>query len=128
MRERGLKVTLVVVGVFFTALVYRWGSVLWERNEAAYAEIMMMSLYVTLGVFLLLASRNPAEHRSLIAFAAWSSLAHAVTMALQAISDVSERMHLLFGVALFTIIGIVLMAFYPAKAEKSVARAGVATS
>lgn len=128
MRERGLKVTLVVVGVFFTALVYRWGSVLWERNEAAYAEIMMMSLYVTLGVFLLLASRNPAEHRSLIAFAAWSSLAHAVTMALQAISDVSERMHLLFGVALFTIIGIVLMAFYPAKAEKSVAGAGVATS
>jgi hypothetical protein len=128
MRERGLKVTLVVVGLFFTALVYRWGSVLWERNEAAYAEIMMMSLYVTLGVFLLLASRNPAEHRSLIAFAAWSSLAHAATMALQAISDVSERVHLLFGVALFTIIGIVLMAFYPAKGEKSAARASVATS
>ena len=128
MRERGLKVTLVVVGLFFTALVYRWGSVLWERNEAAYAEIMMMSLYVTLGVFLLLASRNPAEHRSLIAFAAWSSLAHAVTMALQAISDVSERIHLLFGVALFTIIGIVLMAFSPAKVEKSGARASVATS
>ena len=62
MRERGLKLTLVVVGLFFMSLVYRWGVVLWERNEAAYAEIMMMSLYVTLGVFLLRASRNPTEH------------------------------------------------------------------
>ncbi len=128
MRERGMKVTLVVVGLFFTALVYRWGSVLWERNEAAYTEIMMMSLYVTMGIFLLLASRNPAEHRSLIAFAAWSSLAHAVTMALQAISDVSERMHLLFGVALFGIIGLILIVFTPAKAGKAVVRASVATS
>ena len=128
MRQRGLKVTRVVVGLFFTALVYRWGSVLWERNEAAYAEIMMMSLYVTLGVFLLLASRNPAEHRSLIAFAAWSSLAHAATMALQAISDVSERLHLLFGVALFGIIGVVLIALTPAKSEKGVIRTSVVTS
>ena len=128
MRERGLKVTLVVVGLFFTALVYRWGSVLWERNQAAYAEIMMMSLYVTLGVFLLLASRKPAEHSSLIAFAAWSSLAHAATMALQAISDVSERTHLLFGVALFGMIGVVLIALTPAKAEKGVVGTSVAPS
>ena len=89
MRERGLKVTLVVVGLFFTALLYRWGSVLWERNEAAYTEIMMMSLYVTLGIFLLQASRNPAKHRSLIAFAAWSSMAHAATMALRLTGSIS---------------------------------------
>ena len=31
---------------------------------------MMLSVYATLGVFLLLASRNPSAHRSLIAFAA----------------------------------------------------------
>jgi hypothetical protein len=42
---------------------------------------MMMSLYATLGVFLLLAARNPSEHRSLIAFTAWSSFAHAALMA-----------------------------------------------
>ena len=127
MRERGLKVTLVVVGLFFTALLYRWGSVLWERNEAAYTEIMMMSLYVTLGIFLLQASRNPAKHRSLIAFAAWSSIAHAATMALQAISDASDRMHLLFGVVLFAMIGMVLIVLTPAKAGKAVARESAAT-
>jgi hypothetical protein len=38
---------------------------------------MMLSLYVTLGIFLLLAARNPSAHRSVIGFAAWSSLAHA---------------------------------------------------
>ena len=44
------------------------------------ALAMMMSLYATLGVFLLLASRNPSAHRSLIAFTAWSSFAHATVM------------------------------------------------
>lgn len=39
---------------------------------------MMLSVYVTLGVFLLFASRNPSANRSLIAFTAWSSFAHAL--------------------------------------------------
>jgi hypothetical protein len=55
---------------------------------------MMLSIYVTLGIFLLLASRNPSAHRSLIAFAAWSSLAHAAVMTVQSRSDVGERVHL----------------------------------
>jgi hypothetical protein len=36
----------------------------------------MLSLYVTLGIFLLLAARNPSANRSLVAFTAWSSFAH----------------------------------------------------
>jgi uncharacterized membrane protein YoaK (UPF0700 family) len=42
---------------------------------------MMLSLYVALGIFLLLAARNPSAHRSVIAFAAWSSFAHGAVMA-----------------------------------------------
>ena len=38
---------------------------------------MFLSFYVALGPFLLLAARKPSSHRSLIAFAAWLSLAHA---------------------------------------------------
>jgi len=76
---------------------------------------MMLSIYATLGVFLLLASRNPSAHRSLIAFAAWSSIAHAATMAVQAIGDVSERMHLLIGVLLFAIIGLALIVVSPPR-------------
>jgi len=76
---------------------------------------MMLSLYVTLGVFLLLAARNPTANRSLIAFAAWSSFAHGAVMAVQAFQNASERGHLLFGVALFGIIGVALIVLAPTK-------------
>ena len=72
-RERILKVVLVVVGLLFCAAVYP--LVMMVKQDSASA--MMMSLYAALGVFLLLASRDPSAHRSLIAFAAWSSFAHA---------------------------------------------------
>jgi hypothetical protein len=45
---------------------------------------MMLSLYVTLGILLFIAVRNPSANRSLIAFAAWSSFAHATVMAVTA--------------------------------------------
>ena len=76
-RERALKVVMVSVGLLFLAGAYP--LIVMLRQEPALA--MMMSLYVTLGVFLLLASRNPSANRSLIAFTAWSSLAHAVLCA-----------------------------------------------
>ncbi len=81
---------------------------------------MMLSIYVTLGVFLLLAARNPSAHHSLIAFAAWSSIAHAATMAVQSVGDVSERMHLLLGVAMFAAIGLILLVFAPPKGAVAV--------
>ncbi len=70
-RERVLKVVLVVVGLFFSAAVYP--LIMFLSREPALA--MMLSLYVTLGIFLLLAAREPLAHRSLIAFTAWSSFA-----------------------------------------------------
>src|SRR2546426_4892715 len=76
-RERLLKVVLVLVGLLFLALAYP--LIMLVRQEPALA--MMLSLYVTLGVFLLLAARNPPANRSLIAFTAWSSFAHAAVMA-----------------------------------------------
>ena len=50
----------------------------------------MMGIYFTLGVFLLTAARNPSAHRSLIAFAAWSSFAHAVVMSVLGLEMASE--------------------------------------
>jgi tryptophan-rich sensory protein len=75
-RERVLKVVLVLVGLLFTAMVYP--LVLFVKQDPALA--MMMSLYVTLGIFLIMAARSPSENRSLIAFTAWSSFAHAAVM------------------------------------------------
>jgi hypothetical protein len=82
------------------------------RQEPALA--MMLSVYVTLGVFLLLAARNPSANRSLIAFTAWSSFAHAALMAVQAFRNFIARGELL-GVAVLVIIGVALIALAPGK-------------
>jgi hypothetical protein len=111
---RAQKVVLIIVGLLFGATIYP--LLFLVRDEPTLQ--MMLSLYVTLGVFLLLASRNPSAHRSLIAFAAWSSIAHASVMAVQAIYDVSERLHLLIGVAMFVFIGLALIVVSPAKLAK----------
>ena len=83
-RGRGLKVVLVVVGLIFCGLVYP--LMMFVKQEPALA--MMLSVYVTLGVFLLLAARDPLANRSLISFTAWSSFAHAALMAVQAFRNV----------------------------------------
>jgi hypothetical protein len=117
-RERALKVVLVLVGLLFCAAVYP--LILMARQDQSLA--MMMSLYATLGVFLLLASQNPSAHRSLIAFAAWSSFAHAAVMGVQAYLNLIARREL-FGVATFVVIGVALIALAPAKqsAERTTA-------
>jgi hypothetical protein len=102
-RERALKIVLVLVGLLFSAGVYPLTMFL--SREPALA--MMLSLYVTLGIFLLLAVRNPSANRSLIAFTAWSSLAHGAVMAVQRVE--------LLGVAALVIIGVALIALGPAK-------------
>jgi hypothetical protein len=115
-RERALKVVLVVAGLLFSAAVIP--LMMMVKQDPALA--MMMSLYATLGVFLLLAARNPSEHRSLIAFAAWSSFAHAAVMSFQALLNMIARRELI-GSAVFILIGIALVALAPARQPREVA-------
>ena len=114
-RDRALKVVLVIVGLLFLAMAY---PLLTMRLDEALQ--MMLSVYVTLGIFLLIAERNPSAHRSLIAFAAWSSIAHAAVMAVQSFYDVTERVHFLVGVLAMVIIGFALIALAPAKPSTAV--------
>jgi FtsH-binding integral membrane protein len=107
-RERVLRVVLVAVGLIFVAFAYA----LTQPKESEVLQ-MFMGVYATLGVFLLIASRNPSANRSLIAFTAWSSLVHAAIMAVQSIHDAMERGHLLGGVGLFVVVGMLLMVLAP---------------
>jgi hypothetical protein len=109
-RERVLKVVLVLVGLLFLALAYP--LTMFVRRDPSLA--MMFSLYVTLGIFLLLAVRNPAANRSLIAFTAWSSFAHAAVMGVQAFRDLIPRGELV-SVGVLIIIGVALIVLAPAK-------------
>ena len=115
MRERALKVVLVLVGLLFCAGVYPMIGGVLHTEQSDTGDTMMMSLYATLGVFLLLAVRQPSEHRSLIAFAAWSSFAHALIMSLLAIPLATERAGYLIGAAVLVVIGVTLVALAPAK-------------
>ena len=119
-RERALKVVLVLVGVIFLLGVYPLMMFLWpsgwrwQPNQPEY-EQMILGVYGTLGIFLLLAARNPSANRSLIAFTAWSSLVHAAIMAAQALQNTSERGHLMGDVPALVVVGLALIALAPAK-------------
>jgi hypothetical protein len=120
-RERALKVVPIVVGLLFSAGVYPL-TVFWRQDPAL---AMMLSLYVTLGIFLLLAARNPSANRSLIAFTAWSSFAHAAVMGTQAFLNLVARGEL-WGVAALVIIGVALIVLAPAKPSGERVSAAVA--
>jgi hypothetical protein len=109
-RERALRVVVIVVGLLFSAAIIP--LMMMAKQDPALA--MMMSMYVTLGVFLLLASRNPSTHRSLIAFTAWSSFAHAAVMGVQGLLNWIARRELI-GSAVLVVIGAALIALAPAK-------------
>jgi len=109
-RDVALKIVLAVVGIIFMALAYP--AMIFAYRDPSMT--MMFSIYVTLGIFLLLAIRNPLANRTLIAFTAWSSLVHAVVMGTQAMRDMVSRGEL-GGVVALALIGVALIALAPVK-------------
>jgi len=110
-RDKVLRILLILLGLTFTAAIYplitsvRSG---WQANQED-AEPMGLSLYVMMGIFLLLAARNPSANRGVITFAAWLNIAHAAVMAVMAVHLPNEREGLLIAAAVFGLIGAVLI-------------------
>jgi hypothetical protein len=121
-KEQALKVVLVLVGLIFLFAVYPLMMYLWptgwrwQPNQPEY-EQMILGVYATLGIFLLLASRNPSANRSLIAFTAWSSLVHAGIMTVQAFQNAGEHGHLMGDIPALVIVGIALLVLAPPKQQ-----------
>jgi uncharacterized protein DUF6632 len=116
-RERVLKIVLVVIGLLFVAGVYPLITSIrsgWQANRED-ADPMFISIYVTLGIFLLLAARNPSAYRGVIAFGAWANLAHAAVMTVMAIHLPNERKGLLIASGVFGLIGVALLAVAPKR-------------
>ena len=124
-RERALKVVLVLVGVLFSAGVYPLIGGLLHPADSDTGDTMMMSLYFALGIFLLIAVRNPSAHRSLIAFAAWSSFAHAVAMSILGLEIPNQRAGFLVGSAVLVVIGAALIVLAPARQSEEHVSAAV---
>ena len=90
-----------------------WG---WEPRQPEY-EQMILGIYATLGVFLILAARNPMENLSLIWFTICSNFVHGVIMLIHAIVDENERANLIGDVPALFLIAIVLWVLVPKKRE-----------
>ena len=116
-RERVLQVVLVLLGLIFLAGIYPVITSIqsgWQANKED-AEPMVLSFYVMMGIFLLIAARNPSANRGVIVFAAWLNIAHAAVMTVMAIHLPNERQDILIASAVFGLIGAVLIGLAPAK-------------
>ena len=115
-----LRIALIVFGLTFT-LIYPLGIVwpsgwAWGHGHSHYL-MMIVGVYATLGVFLILASRNPDANRSIIWFTVWSSVVHGTIMGIQSFNDAGERGHLLGDVPALFLVAIILAALMPRTAS-----------
>jgi hypothetical protein len=119
-RERVLQVLLVLSGSVCLAGLYPLTGALREGPATTInrQDQMILGIYISLGVFLLIAARNPRQHRSLILFAGWSTLAHDAVMIVQGIQYHDLRNDLL-GFAIIAIIGLALIALTPAREARA---------
>ena len=110
-KEKYLRISLFVVGIVFIIGIWILGQIwpsgwAWHTEGRSHYYEMILVVYATLGVFLILASRDPAQHKSLIWFAVWSSVTHASVMAVQSF-DPGDHMGHLWGdvIALYIVAG-----------------------
>jgi hypothetical protein len=120
-KAKYLKIALYAFGLFFVFGVYPMMEWIWPEGygwtprQHEY-EQMIMGVYATLGVFLILAAKNPLAHASLIWFTVWSSVVHGGIMMVQAIVDETDRINLLGDVPALFLVAIVLGYLMPRKA------------
>lgn len=120
-RIKALRIALILVGVIFIAGIYLlmmvWPSGwTWHTGHSDY-PLMIVGVYATLGVFLLIAARNPVAHLSLIWFTVWSSLVHAAIMAVQSFGAPENRGHLVGDVPALLIVAVLLAVLTPRRSH-----------
>ena len=127
-RIKYLRIVLVLVGLIFIFGIWPL-SILWpsgwawhSQGRSEYLE-MIIGIYATLGVFLLIASRNPMAHRSLIWFTVWSSIVHGAIMAVQSIANAQHAGHLWGDVPALIVVAVVLAVLTPRRGAGSTALA-----
>jgi hypothetical protein len=116
-----LHIALVTVGAIAIAGLYPlmklWPSGwAWHSGHSDYPA-MIVGIYATLGVFLILAARNPLEHLSLIWFTVLSSIVHGGIMAVQSVASPGQHGHLIGDVPVLFLVAIVLAVLTPRGAR-----------
>jgi hypothetical protein len=119
-RVKYLRVALIVFGFIFLLAVYPL-TIIWpagwawhHTGQSLYLQ-MIVGIYATLGVFLLIASRDPLTNQSLIWFTVWSSVVHGGIMAVQSIVYPEHRGHLWGDVPALFVVAAVLAFLMPRR-------------
>ena len=120
MARTGAEGCICIGGIGFFGWRLPCDAVFMAQNQSMYTFDMMLSLYVALGIFLLIAARNPLANRSLISFTAWSCFAHAAVMAVTSFSKGGYRGDL-WGVIVLAVIGVVLIVLAPREQSGALA-------
>ena len=127
-RIKYLRIALVVVGLIFLfgiwPLTIFWPSG-WSWHSGGRSDYleMILGIYATLGVFLIIASRDPMTHRSLIWFTVWSSIVHGVIMAVQSVANPQHIGHLWGDVLALIAVAAVLALLTPRQTAATQSRA-----
>ena len=119
-RIKYLRIALWVVGLVailgFWPLTQIWPSGWsWHTEGRSYYLEMIIGIYATLGIFLILAARDPLKNLSLIWFTVWSSLVHGGIMAVQSFDGMHNMGHLYGDVLVLLVVASVLAFLTPRK-------------
>lgn len=120
-RIKYLRIALLLVGLTFTFGLWPLGIVWpsgWAWHEGGRSEYleMILGIYAVLGVFLMIASRDPVAHKSLIWFTVWSCIVHGGVMGIQAVANAKHIGHLYGDVAALIAVAVVLAILTPRSA------------
>lgn len=125
-RMRNLRIALILVGVIFIFGIYPlmiiWPSGwTWHTGHSDY-PLMIVGIYATLGVFLIMAARDPLNNLTLIWFTVWSSIVHAAIMFMQSFEMPENHGHLIGDVPALIFVAVLLAVLTPrgALAERQV--------
>ncbi len=116
-----LRIALVAFGATFLVvygLAVVWPSGWAWHHGAPYESqyfMMIVGVYATLGVFLILAARDPQANASLIWFTVWSSVVHAGIMAVQSLQADEHMGHLIGDVPALILVAVVLGILAPTR-------------
>ncbi|MFA3919889.1 DUF6632 domain-containing protein [Ruegeria hyattellae] len=102
--------------IYPLAVIWPSGWV-WHGGGGQHYFQMICSIYAVLGWFLIRASSAPQNHKSLIGFTIWSSIVHAVIMAIQVSHNHMEIGHLVGDIPALIIMATVLWYLSPRAAE-----------
>ncbi len=124
-REKKLEYLSIVLYVFGAVFIVGVPAMMmliwpsgwsWSPAQPEY-EQMIMGIYITLGVFLIRAAKDPLANLSLIWFTIWSSIVHGGIMLVQALVDETERANLLGDIPALFLVAIVLWYLMPKTAK-----------